>query len=196
MRQVVVTEWMTLDGVVQAPGTPDEDRSGGFAHGGWHLPYFDGVSRQWVVDNVAGASGYLLGRRTYESLGGYWPHASDEERALAEPLNARPKYVVSATLSKPLAWEPAELVSGDVADSIAALKRDGDGYLLVMGSTQLVPTPLEHGLVDELRLMVDPLLVGGGKRVFPAGGAKRPLHLVDSHVATTGAILATYAPAE
>jgi dihydrofolate reductase len=195
MRRLVVTEWMTLDGVVQAPGTADEDRSGGFEHGGWHLPYFDEMSQTWVVENVAGADAFLFGRRTYESLGGYWPQAPEEEQAIAAPLNERLKHVVSSTLAEPLSWQPASLIGGDVPAAIEDLKRDGDGYVLVIGSSQLVPLLLEHGLVDELRLMIDPLLVGGGKSAFPADGAKRPLRLVGSRVATTGAILATYAPA-
>jgi dihydrofolate reductase len=195
MRKLVVSTFVTLDGVMQAPGGPDEDPSGGFEHGGWHLPYFDEMSQTWVVENVAGADAFLFGRRTYESLGGYWPQAPEEEQAIAAPLNERLKHVVSSTLAEPLSWQPASLIGGDVPAAIEELKRDGDGYVLVIGSSQLVPLLLEHGLVDELRLMVDPLLVGGGKGVFPADGAKRPLRLVDSRVASTGAILATYAPA-
>jgi len=196
MRKVIVTEWMSLDGVVQAPGAPDEDTSSGFQHGGWHLPYFDDLSQTWVVENVAGAGGFLLGRRTYESLAGYWPNASEEEQAVAQPLNALPKYVASTTLTEPLAWENSTLLKGDVAEAVAALKRDDGEDLLVMGSTVLVRTLIEYGLVDEFRLMIDPVVLGGGKRVFSEDGALRALRFVDSQVTTTGAILATYAPAE
>jgi dihydrofolate reductase len=195
MRKLIVTEWMSLDGVVQAPGAADEDTSGEFAHGGWHLRYFEETSQAWVVENLVGADGYLLGRRTYETLASYWPHASEEERILAEPLNTRPKYVVSATLSEPLAWKNSTLLQGDAAAAVRGLKAEGSGDLLVMGSTQLVPTLVEHGLVDEVRLMIDPVVLGGGKRIFRDDGVLRVLELVASEVTSTGAILATYVPA-
>jgi dihydrofolate reductase len=195
MRKVIVHTWMTLDGVAQAPGAPEEDTSGGFQHGGWHLPYFDDTSRKWVADSYTAAGGYLFGRRTFQSLAGYWPHASEEEQVIAEPLNTRPKYVASTTLTEPLAWQHSTLLQGEVAEAVAALKGQDGGDLLVVGSTQLVQTLLAHGLVDELQLMIDPLVVGGGKGIFPADGALRPLRLVGSQVTTTGAILATYAPA-
>ena len=196
MRKVIVQEWMTLDGVVQAPGAADEDTSGGFRHGGWHLPYFDDLSMKWVLENVSGAGGFLLGRRTYENFGAHWPNASEEEQPLAEPLNTRPKYVASRTLSEPLEWQNSTVLQGDVAEAVAALKRQDGGDLLVIGSTALVQTLVGHDLVDEFRVMVDPLVVGGGKRLFRDDGARRPLRLVDSQVTTTGAIVATYAPTE
>jgi dihydrofolate reductase len=195
MRTLIVNEWMTLDGVVQAPGQPDEDRSGGFQHGGWHMPYFDDLSRNWVVEGYAEAGGFLFGRRTYELLASYWPHASEEEQVIAEPLNTLPKYVASTTLTEPLEWEHATLLTGDVAEAVAALKREDGKALNVIGSTQLVHTLIEHDLVDEFRVMIDPLAVGGGKRLFADDGVARPLRLVESQVTTTGAILATYAPA-
>ena len=195
MRKVIVHTWMTLDGVAQAPGAPEEDTTGGFQHGGWHLPYFDDTSRKWVADSYATAGGFLFGRRTFESLAGYWPHASEEEQVIAEPLNTRPKYVASTTLIEPLAWQHSTVLKGDVAEAVAALKGQDGGDLLVVGSTRLVQTLLAHSLVDEFHLMIDPLVVGGGKGIFPADGALRPLRLVDSKVTTTGAILATYAPA-
>ena len=195
MGKVIVHTWMTLDGVAQAPGAPEEDTSGGFQHGGWHLPYFDDTSRKWVADSYTAAGGFLFGRRTFQSLAGYWPHASEEEQVIAEPLNTRPKYVASTTLTEPLAWQPSTLLRGEVAEAVAALKGQDGGDLLVVGSTMLVQTLVAHGLVDELQLMLDPLVVGGGKGIFPADGALRPLRLVDSKVTSTGAILATYAPA-
>ncbi len=195
MRQVIVNEWMTLDGVVQAPGQPDEDRSGGFSHGGWHMPYFEDLSRNWVVEGYADAGGFLFGRRTYELLASYWPNASEEEQAIAEPLNTLPKYVASTTLAEPLEWEHATLLKGDVAEAVAALKQGDGGSLNVIGSTELVHTLMEHDLVDQYRVMIDPLAVGGGKRLFTDDGVARPLRLVESQVTTTGAILATYAPA-
>lgn len=193
MRNVVVYEWMSLDGVVQAPGTPDEDTSGGFTHGGWHLPYFDDLSRQWVVDNLNSAGGFLLGRRTYEGFSSYWPNASEEEQVIARPLNTLPKHVASTTLEKPLAWQNSSVLEGEVPDAVASLKRQDGGDLLVLGSTLLADTLMGHDLVDEYRLMLDPLLLGGGKRVFREDGVARPLRLVDSQTTETGALLLTYA---
>jgi dihydrofolate reductase len=196
MRKVIVNEWMSLDGVVQAPGAADEDRTGGFQHGGWHLPYFDDISRSWVVEGYAKAGGFLFGRRTYESLAGYWPHASAEEQAVAQPLNTKPKYVASSTLTEPLAWQHSTVLQGDAAEAVAALKQEDGDDLHVIGSSELVRTLIEHDLVDTFRVMIDPLVVGGGKRIFRDDGTLRPLRLLDSKVATTGAMLATYAPAD
>jgi dihydrofolate reductase len=196
MRKVIVNEWMTLDGVVQAPGAADEDTTNGFGHGGWHLQYFDDLSRKWVVDNLTAAGGFLFGRRTYESFAGHWPNASEEEQAIAEPLNTRPKYVASTTLTDPLEWQNSTALQGDIAEAVVALKQDDGGDLYVLGSTELVRTLIEHDLVDEFRVMIDPLVVGGGKRIFRDDGKLAPLRLVESQVTTTGAILATYAAAE
>ena len=196
MRKVIADEWLTLDGVIQAPGQPDEDPSGGFQHGGWHVGYFDDLVQRQVVDSVVNAGGFLLGRRTYEIFAAHWPNASKEEQVLAEPLNSKPKYVASRTLAEPLAWQNSTVLQGDVADAVAALKREDGGDLLVIGSTQLVQTLIEHDLVDEFRVMIDPLVVGGGKRIFRDDGVLRPLRLVDHKVTTTGAIVATYASAE
>ena len=194
MRKVIVTEWMSLDGVVQAPGAPDEDRSGGFEHGGWHLPYFDELSQKWVVESLQEAGGFLFGRITYENFAGYWPNASEEEQVIAVPLNTRPKYVASTTLSEPLEWENSTLLRGDVPEAVTALKQEDGGDLHVIGSAKLVHTLIEHDLVDEFRFMIDPLVVGGGKRIWPDDGARRSLRLVDSKLTTTGALLAKYAP--
>jgi dihydrofolate reductase len=196
MRKVIVDEWMTLDGVVQAPGHAEEDTDGGFMHGGWHMPYFDDISRTWVVQGYADVGGFLLGRRTFEILGSYWPTAPEEEQVIAQPLNSLPKYVASRTLTEPLAWQNSHVLQGDVAEAVAAL-RDQDGKdLRVIGSADLLQTLIEHDLVDEFRLMIDPLVVGGGKRLFRDGGPRRPLRLVDSQTTTTGAILTTYATAD
>jgi dihydrofolate reductase len=193
MRKVIVSEWMSLDGVVQAPGNADEDPSGGFAHGGWHLQYFDDLSQERVVESISGAGGFLFGRRTYEILAAYWPNAPEEEQVIAEPLNSLPKYVASTTLGEPLEWQNSTLLQGDIAGEVAALKEEDGKDLQVIGSTKLVQTLFEHDLVDELSLMIDPLVLGGGKRIFPDDGVGRPLRLVNSEVTTTGAILATYA---
>jgi dihydrofolate reductase len=196
MRKVIVNEFMSLDGVVQAPGGADEDTTGGFKHGGWHLRYFEELSQQRVLEGIVGAGGFLLGRRTYEIFAAYWPNAPEEEQVIAEPLNTKPKYVASSTLTGPLEWQNSTVLQGDVAQAVTALKHEEVDDLHVIGSTKLVQTLIEHELVDEFRLMIDPLVLGGGKRIFHDDGALRPLRLVDSQVTTTGAILATYAPAE
>ena len=194
MRTLIVNEFMTLDGVAQAPGAPDEDTDGGFQYGGWHLQYFDEESQGWVLQVLTGAGGYLLGRRTYEIFAAYWPTAPEEEQVIAEPLNTRPKYVASRTLSEPLEWQNSTVLQGDVAEAVTALKGEDGGDLLVIGSTELVRTLIENDLVDEFQLMIDPLLLGGGKRIFRDDGERRPLRLVDGKVTSTGAYLATYAP--
>jgi dihydrofolate reductase len=196
MRKVIVNEFTSLDGVAQAPGGADEDTSGGFAHGGWHMRYMaDELARKWVLESIVEAGGFLLGRRTYEIFAAYWPNASEDEQVIAEPLNRKPKYVASTTLTKPLEWQNSTLVAGDVAVGVMALKQEDDGDLHVIGSTELVRTLIEHDLVDEFRLMIDPVVLGGGKRIFRDDGLLRPLRLVDGQVTSTGAILATYAPA-
>jgi dihydrofolate reductase len=193
MRKVIVNEWMSLDGVVQSPIYPDEDASGGFRHGGWHKRYLEEVAMKWAVANIAGAGGFLFGRRTYDVFAAHWPKAATEEQPLARPLNQLPKYVASRTLVEPLAWEHARLLRGDVGEAVAALKREPGGDLLLIGSTQLACTLLERGLVDELRLMIDPILLGGGKRYFPDDGALRRFRLTDSQATATGVLIVTYA---
>ena len=148
-----------------------------------------------MLRSIVEAGGYLLGRRTYEIFAGYWPDAPEEEQVIAEPLNTKPKHVASTTLSEPLGWQGSTLLDGDVADAVAALKQAGDDELHVIGSTQLVQMLIELELVDELRLMLDPVLLGGGKRIFRDNGLLRPLRLVDGQISSTGAVLATYAPA-
>jgi dihydrofolate reductase len=125
MRKLIVNEWMSLDGVVQAPGAPDEDTTGGFEHGGWHPRYFDDISRNWVVKNLTDAGGFLFGRRTYEGFAGHWPHASEEEQPVAQPLNTRPKYVASTTLTDPLKWQNSTVLQGAGAEAVAALEGGG-----------------------------------------------------------------------
>ncbi|HZN92989.1 MAG TPA: dihydrofolate reductase family protein [Myxococcales bacterium] len=194
MRRIIVMEFMTLDGVVQAPGLADEDRSGGFKHGGWHTRYMDDLSMKWVNERISSAGGFLLGRRTYEIFAAYWPKAPREEQALAQPMNDLPKYVASRTLTKPLGWQNSKLLEGDVAQAVAALKREQGGDLLVPGSTQLVRTLVEGHLVDEFEVMIDPVIVGGGKRLFHDDGVLRPLRLVQSRITASGAFIARYEP--
>jgi dihydrofolate reductase len=149
-----------------------------------------------VVETLIAAGGFLLGRRTYEGFAAHWPNAAEEEQVVAQPLNTKPKYVASRTLIEPLEWQNSRLLQGDLAEAVVALKHQDGGDLLVIGSTQLVQTLIEHDLVDEFRVMIDPLVVGGGKRIFRDDGALRLLRLVDHKVTTTGAIVATYAAAE
>ena len=198
MRKVIANEFMSLDGVAQAPGGADEDTSGGFAHGGWHMRYMeDEAAQQWVTASIIEAGGYLLGRRTYELFAAYWPNSPEEEQVVAEPLNTKPKYVASTALTEPLDWQNSTVLQGDLAQAVAALKQVDGGDVHVIGSTELVRALIEHDLVDEFRVMIDPLVLGGGKRFFRDDGAARPLRLVDSQVAEkTGAILAIYARAE
>jgi dihydrofolate reductase len=196
MRKVIVNEFMSLDGIVQAPGGEDEDTTGGFEHGGWHMRYMDEPAQKRVLEGIVEAGGFILGRRTYEIFAAYWPNAPEEEQVIAEPLNTKPKYVASRTLSDPLEWQNSTVLQGDVREAVTALKQEDGADLHVIGSTELVQTLIEHDLVDEFRMMIDPVVLGGGKRIFRDDRALRPLRLVDSLVTTTGAIFATYAPAE
>ena len=194
MRRVIVDEFLSLDGVAQAPGGADEDTSGGFAHGGWQMQYpGDELGRQSVVQNIVEAGGFLLGRRTYEIFAAYWPNEGPQE--IAEQLNAKPKYVVSTTLTEPLEWQNSTLVEGGVADGVEKLKQGDGGDLHVIGSTELVRSLVERDLVDELRLMIHPVVLGGGKRIFRDDGVLKQFRLVDGQVTSTGVILARYAPA-
>jgi len=194
MRKVIVNEFLSLDGVAQAPGGADEDTSGGFAHGGWHMRYMeDELAMQWATRSILEAAGFLLGRRTYEIFAAYWPNAPEEEQVVAEPLNAKPKWVASKTLTEPLEWQGSSLLQGDLAQAVTTLKEQESGDVHVIGSTQLVQALIENDLVDQYRLMIDPLALGGGKRFFPEDGALKPLQLVDSQVTEKGAILATLA---
>jgi dihydrofolate reductase len=190
-----VNEFMSLDGVVQAPGGVEEDTSGGFSHGGWHMRFMeDELARQWVLKSIVESGGFLLGRRTYEIFASYWPNAPEEEQVIAEPLNAKPKHVVSTTLQNPLDWRNSTVVDGDVAAGVAALKQEDGGDLHTIGSAKLVQALIGHDLVDEFRLMLDPVVLGGGKRIFRDDGVRRSLRLVEGQVTGAGAVLARYEP--
>ena len=194
MSKVIVQEFLALDGTAQAPGGPEVSSSGGFQHGGWQMQYLGDADMDWVRKGINDAGAYLLGRRTYEIFAGYWPTDPGAPPDIAEQLNTKPKHVASTTLTNPLDWQNSSVLEGDVPSAVGALK-EGDGDLLVIGSTVLVQSLIQHGLVDELRLVIDPLLVGGGKRIFPDDGALRRLRLVDHEVTSTGAIIAVYAQA-
>jgi dihydrofolate reductase len=194
--RVVVNEFMSLDGVVQAPGGPDEDTDGGFAHGGWSNPYFDPeVMGAAVSDGMSTAEALLFGRRTWQGMAAAWPERAGDP--FADQMNAIKKYVVSRTLTADdLTWNNTTLLPGDraIAD-IAALRAQEGGDLLIWGSVSLVKTLLTEGLVDQLNLMIEPILLGGGKRIFPEDGVARPLQLVSCVTAGTGVQVCTYRPA-
>ena len=196
MRKLIVSEFLTLDGVMQAPGGADEDRSGGFEHGGWQQSYIDDVFGNVIVEGITGASGFVLGRKTFEIFAGYWPTAPDEEKVIADPLNNLPKFVASRTLREPLQWNNSTLIMGDLAEGVKKLKQEPGNHLLVIGSGDLVQTLIREDLVDEYRLRIHPLVLGSGARLFREDSQKRPLTLVDSTTSSTGVVLATYRPAE
>ena len=193
MPRIIVSEFLTLDGVMQAPGVPDEDRDGGFEHGGWQMSYFDDVFSQFVMGGIASAGGLLLGRRTYEIFAAHWPNQPADD-PLAPTLNAMPKHVVSTTLEAPLAWQNSHLIQGDVPGAVSALRQDEGNHILVIGSGELAQTLMRENLVDEYRLMVHPLVLGTGKRLFRGEAGSVRLKLVESKPTTTGVLLLTYVP--
>lgn len=194
MGRVVVTNHLTLDGVMQAPGRPDEDRRGGFEHGGWSPPYGDAVMGNFFAERMGGDGAMLLGRRTYEDFASFWPN-QPEDNPFAALLNSRPKYVASRTLEEPLVWSNSTLLEGDAAVAVAGLKEEQDQDLAVLGSGELVQSLMRQGLVDEFVLTIHPLVLGSGRRLFADGGAFASLRLVDSVTTTTGVVIATYRPA-
>jgi dihydrofolate reductase len=192
MRKLIVSTFLTLDGVMQAPGGPEEDDSGGFAHGGWSVNYWDDLMGDVMTEAFSVPFDLLLGRRTYEIFAAYWPDAPEE--AGSKPLNEATKYVCSR--SRPsLDWETSVLIEGDAAEGVAKLKETEGPELQVHGSGNLIQTLIRHGLVDEYRLWVFPLVIGSGKRLFAEGTIPAALRLVDSKVSTTGVVIGTYEPA-
>jgi dihydrofolate reductase len=190
MGKLVVFTSVTLDGVMQAPGRPDEDTRGGFPYGGWGLGYNDAVMGGFLAENMARPGSLVLGRRTYEDLYGYWPRQTDNP--FTEVLNRTRKYVASATLAEPLGWSNSTLLAGDAADAVAALKREPVEDLMVIGSGELVQALRRRDLVDEYVLLIHPLVLGTGRRLFPDGGGPATLGLTGSTTTTTGVIIATY----
>jgi dihydrofolate reductase len=190
---IVVLNHVSLDGVMQGPGRPDEDTRGGFIHGGWAVANADQVMAEWIGPIGTGSGGAMLfGRRSYEGMLSSW---NREGGPFKEALNAAQKYVVSSSETTKLEWPNSTLLHGDIPAAVEQLKRDGDGQLLIMGSAMLIHSLLPHNLIDEYRLAIHPLLLGGGVRLFPEDGAFRGLTLVDSRTSTTGVVLATYRPA-
>jgi dihydrofolate reductase len=185
--KLVVGSFVTLDGVMQAPGAPEEDRTGGFNHGGWLVPYFDDMMGQVMVDWIRRADGLLLGRKTYEIFAAHWPYVTGDD-PIAEKLNSVRKHVVSRTLDR-VAWNNSTLLKGDVVAAIKRLKGEPGTELQVHGSGDLIQTLLEHQLIDEFRLWIFPVLLGTGKRLFANGTMPARLKLVETRTSSTGVVL-------
>jgi dihydrofolate reductase len=191
MGRLTVGSFVTLDGVMQAPGAPDEDRDGGFQHGGWLVPYFDerflGIMTEWI--GRAGA--FLLGRKTYEIFAPYWSRSTDPADEIAVALNTRPKFVASRTLDG-VTWNNSHLLKGDVAEGVARLKTEQGGEIQVHGSSNLLQTLLRADLIDTLRIWQLPVVLGTGKRLFGEGTLPGAFHLAETHQTSTGAVLHVY----
>lgn len=185
---------LTLDGVMQAPGRPDEDPRDGFEHGGWALPYNDSVLADVMGKGMTETGGLLLGRRTYEGVADFWPHRSDNP--FTEVLDRTQKYVASRTLEEPLPWQNSTLLKGELAQEVARLKEERDKDIVVLGSGDLLQSLMRHGLVDEYQLLIHPLVLGSGRRLFTDKAAVGALGLVNSVTTTTGVVIATYRPVE
>jgi dihydrofolate reductase len=186
MRTLAVNTFMSLDGVMQAPGGPEEDPSGGFTHGGWGANYFDDEMIELVAES--GPYELLLGRGTYEIFAAHWPY---DEGPIADHLNGTRKHVASTTLNQ-VDWNNSTLIAGDVAEYVAALKREDGPEIQVHGSPGLIQTLLEHDLIDEFRMWIFPVVLGSGKRFFGDGAIPAGLELVDSKVSNTGVTINTY----
>ena len=194
MRRLVVVEFVTLDGVMQGFGSPDEDREGGFEHGGWGAEYADEVQMAGAMEGLASTTAYLFGRTTYEKMAAFWPNQPDGN-PMAASLNACPKHVATRTLHE-LAWHNARRLDGDLATAVPALKADGDGDIVVLGSGRLVQQLAAGDLVDEYRLFLHPLLLGSGKRLFGALDRPRRLTLTSCTPTSTGVVVLCYTAPE
>jgi dihydrofolate reductase len=188
MRELIVNTFLTLDGVMQAPGGPEEDPSGGFEHGGWSFGYWDEQMQQTMGEFMSKPFDLVLGRKTYEIFAAHWPYSDDPA---AEVLNSATKHVASTT-RKELEWENSKLIEGDVPEGVRALKEEDGPELQVHGSANLIQTLLEHGLIDRFGLWIFPLVLGKGKRLFDGGTVPAGFELTSSQVSTTGVITATY----
>jgi dihydrofolate reductase len=188
MRKLVTSTFVTLDGIMQAPGGPEEDVTGGFKWGGWSVNYWDDVVAQAMDEMFARRPELLLGRKTYEIFAAYWPHADEPG---ADDLNNARKYVVSRTLDR-VDWNNSVLIKGDVVKEITRLKELDGPELQVSGSSNLIQTLLKHDLIDEMHLLIYPVVIGAGKRLFGEGTNPSGFKLVDSKISTTGVIIATY----
>lgn len=192
MRKIVATVSLTLDGVMQAPGRPDEDRRGGFEHGGWAMGYHDPVMMQAMGEGMSEGADLLFGRRTYEDFFAVWP--GRKGNPFTEVLDNSRKYVASRTLQEPLPWKNSTLLPGDAAETVKRLKAEPGKGLVVLGCGDLLQTLMRHGLVDDYVLLIHPLVLGRGRRLFPNDGPPVALQLVKSVVTTKGVVIATYRP--
>jgi dihydrofolate reductase len=186
MPRIVVNAFLTLDGVMQAPGGPEEDPEGGFTHGGWQFPYTDDAMGRLVTEGFEDADGFLLGRKTYEIFAGYWPGITDPGNAIAVALNSRPKYVVSRSLTR-VTWNHSSLIKGDVVAELRKLRQQAGRTVQTWGSTDLLQTLMRNDLIDEYRLFIYPLLLGSGKRLFGSGTTPAALKPVSSVTTEKGA---------
>jgi dihydrofolate reductase len=193
MSRVVVFEHLSLDGVMQAPGRPDEDRRGGFDDGGW-ATLWDPVIGSVAEESMAATQALLFGRRTYEDFYSYWPKQTDN--SFTDVLNSTRKYVASRTLREPLPWDNSTLLEGDAAESVSALKEQPGKDLVVLGSGELVRTLTAHALVDAYVLLIHPLVLGSGRRLFSDAGERAPMQLVDAKTSPSGVLITTYQPTE
>ncbi|GAA4894493.1 dihydrofolate reductase family protein [Streptomyces coeruleoprunus] len=193
MARLTLTTFLSLDGVMQAPGGPDEDRSGGFAYGGWLVPFFDDDMGRFVNEVFGRVDAFLLGRRTYEIFASYWPKVTDPADPIAGPLNSLPKYVVSRTLDK-VDWQGSRLVQGDVVEAVTRLKEQPGREIQIHGSGTLAQTLIAHGLIDEYNLLVFPVFLGAGRRLFPQGGTPTAFELTAHRTTKAGVTIQTYRP--
>jgi dihydrofolate reductase len=191
MSKLVVGTFLSLDGVMQGPGGPDEDREGGFEHGGWSAGYWDDVMGPIIDEWTNQADGLLLGRKTYEIFAAHWPRVSGEDDPIAAKLNSVPKYVVSRTLDT-VEWNNSTLLQGDIAEEVGTLKDQPGTEIQVTGSGQLIQTLMKHDLVDEYRLWIFPVLLGSGKRLFADGTIPAGLKLAETKISTTGVAIHSY----
>ena len=192
MGKLTVFTSVTLDGVMQAPGRPDEDTRGGFRYGGWAQPYNDPVMGKVAAEGMAGGGAILLGRRTYEDFAGFWPKQKDNP--FTDALNKTQKYVASTTLKEPLNWANSTLLQGHVSKAVEEIKARPDGDMVVLGSGELVKTLMQHDLIDRYILLIHPLVLGSGRRLFADGIPLAKFKVVDTKTTTTGVVIATYRP--
>ncbi|WP_166351802.1 dihydrofolate reductase family protein [Phytoactinopolyspora limicola] len=189
MAQLVVGAFVTLDGVMQGPGGPDEDRDGGFEHGGWNVTYWDDAMSGAIVEQSAKGDAILLGRKTYDIWAAHWPNVSGDP--ISDRLNSIPKYVTSRTMDT-AEWKNTTVLKGEAAQTVARLKAELDGRIMVNGSGELLQTLIEHDLIDEYYVWTFPLLLGTGKRLFGSGTVPAALKLTETTTSTTGVTISTY----
>lgn len=192
MRQLTAVEFLSLDGVMQSPGSPGEDPSGGFQHGGWATSYFDPVVGEVAAAGMATTGAYLFGRITYDGMAAHWPHTPPDD-PMGSHLNATPKYVASRGRPS-LSWTGSSLLRGDVVEAVRGLKAEDGGGICVLGSGALLRTLLTAGLVDELMLTIHPVVIGSGKRLFGESASPRGMQLVDSKTTSVGSVILRYRP--